>query len=126
VQGGQSYDSKAIAGAAHGYLPGLEPLRASDFFGGRATVERVLRNLGFQVQGSPAGAGLPRPGEVLSNEEIARRFGVRNMRGMRRSPQRTLLVLISDPFKGLYLDRWDGEVLHYTVSGALRPCRNSR
>jgi 5-methylcytosine-specific restriction protein A len=77
----------------------------------------VLRNLGFEVRGAPAGAGLPRPGEVLSNEEIARRFGVGNMGGMRRSTEHNLLVLISDPFKGLYVDRWDGEVLHYTGMG---------
>jgi 5-methylcytosine-specific restriction enzyme A len=116
---GKLYDSKAIAGAAHGYLPGREPLRASDFSGGRATVEHVLRTLGFEVQGPPNGAGLPTPGEVLSNEEIAQRFGVGNMGGMRRSRERNLLVLISDPFKGLYVDRWDGEVLHYTGMGRI-------
>ena len=36
---------------------------------------------------------------------------------MRRSNKRNLLVLISDPFKGLYQDRWEGEVLHYTGMG---------
>jgi 5-methylcytosine-specific restriction enzyme A len=36
---------------------------------------------------------------------------------MRRSTKRNLLVLISDPFKGLYQDRWEGEVLHYTQMG---------
>jgi 5-methylcytosine-specific restriction enzyme A len=39
------------------------------------------------------------------------------MGGMRRSTKRNLLVLISDPFKGLYQDRWDGEILHYTGMG---------
>lgn len=46
---GKTYDSKAIAGAAHGYLPGREPLTAADFSGGTATVGRLLSRLGFQV-----------------------------------------------------------------------------
>jgi 5-methylcytosine-specific restriction protein A len=46
---GKTYDSKAIAGAAHGYLPGREPLAAADFSGGTATVGRLLTRLGFQV-----------------------------------------------------------------------------
>ena len=37
---GKTYDSKAIVGAAHGYLPGHEPLAAADFSGGAATVGR--------------------------------------------------------------------------------------
>jgi len=49
VQDGKSYDSKAIAGAAHGYLPGAEPLRADEFSGGEATVVRRLRLLGVRV-----------------------------------------------------------------------------
>lgn len=56
VRDGKSYDSKAIAGAAHGYLPGHTPLRADTFTGGKATVVRRLRLLGFRVppQRSPA------------------------------------------------------------------------
>jgi 5-methylcytosine-specific restriction enzyme A len=46
---GKTYDSKAIVGAAHGFLPGQEPLAASDFSGGAATVGRLLSRLGFQV-----------------------------------------------------------------------------
>jgi 5-methylcytosine-specific restriction protein A len=46
---GKTYDSKAIVGAAHGFLPGQEPLAASDFSGGAATVGRLLTRLGFQV-----------------------------------------------------------------------------
>ena len=48
-QDGKTYDSKAIAGAAHGYLPGRDPLRPQDFSGGDATVGRQLRALGFRV-----------------------------------------------------------------------------
>jgi hypothetical protein len=44
---GRTYDSKAIAGAAHGYLPGQQPLTAKDFSGGEATVKMKLEELGF-------------------------------------------------------------------------------
>ncbi|WP_306362497.1 HNH endonuclease [Nocardia sp. CC227C] len=46
---GERYDSKAIAGAAHGYLEGRDPLRASEFSGGESTVAKRLRELGFIV-----------------------------------------------------------------------------
>ncbi len=46
---GAQYDSKAIAGAAHGYLPGKSPLGPNDFVGGEKTVARRLRQLGFDV-----------------------------------------------------------------------------
>lgn len=47
---GGRYDSKAIAGAAHGYqFPDLGPLTADSFSGGEATVAKKLRSLGFEV-----------------------------------------------------------------------------
>ena len=113
---GHSYDSKAVAGAAHGYLAGRSALKWNEFSGGEATVQRILEGLGFTVVGEDTDI-LPSPGDVLTNKEIGRRFVVGNMGGMRRSTKRNLLVLISDPFKGLYQDRWDGEVLHYTGMG---------
>src|SRR5664279_3950809 len=45
---GRRYDSKAIAGAAHGYATG-HPLNATDFSGGADTVQRRLEDLGFRV-----------------------------------------------------------------------------
>ena len=50
VHDGKPYDSKAIVGAAHGFLPGEKSLVASQFSGGDATVGRLLRGLGFTVQ----------------------------------------------------------------------------
>jgi putative restriction endonuclease len=48
--GGRDYDSKAIAGVAHGIQHRAgQPLPASAFSGGEATVARRLRSLGFQV-----------------------------------------------------------------------------
>ncbi|MFD6197009.1 HNH endonuclease [Mycobacteriaceae bacterium NPDC060252] len=49
IRDGKAYDSKAIAGAAHGYLPEHHPLGANEFSGGEATVVRRLRRLGFRV-----------------------------------------------------------------------------
>ncbi|MEV0124802.1 HNH endonuclease signature motif containing protein [Streptomyces sp. NPDC050703] len=49
VVDGQYYDSKAIVGAAHGYLPGRAPLLASEFSGGRDHAVKRLGVLGFQV-----------------------------------------------------------------------------
>ena len=45
---GRRYDSKAIAGAAHGHATG-RPLPAADFSGGADTVQRKLEDLGFRV-----------------------------------------------------------------------------
>ena len=115
---GRSYDSKAIAGVAHGYLPGETALTPDTFSGGEATVQNTLERLGFTVIHDAEFP--PSSGDVLTNEEIGRRFVVGNMGGMRRSNKRNLLVLISDPFKGLYQDRWEGEVLHYTGMGPSR------
>lgn len=49
IRDGKQYDSKAIAGAAHGYLQGCQPLQPNDFSGGEARVVRRLRLLGFRV-----------------------------------------------------------------------------
>jgi hypothetical protein len=117
-QAGNLYDSKAIVGAAHGYLPNSKPLKFNDFSGGEATVQKALERLGFTVVVGQT-VTLPSVGEILTNQEIVRRFNVGNMGGMRRSTQLNLLVLISDPFKGLYQDRWDGDILHYTGMGPI-------
>ena len=47
---GKRYDSKAIVGAAHGFLGhGFKPLTSSDFSGGEKTVAKQLSALGFRV-----------------------------------------------------------------------------
>ncbi|MFG3363529.1 HNH endonuclease [Streptomyces sp. NPDC048156] len=46
---GRNYDSKAIVGAAHGFVPGQQPLAASDFSGGAAHAAGLLRSLGFDI-----------------------------------------------------------------------------
>jgi 5-methylcytosine-specific restriction protein A len=49
VHDGRRYDSKAIVGAAHGFLPGQGPLRARDFSGGADHAVGLLKWLGFVV-----------------------------------------------------------------------------
>lgn len=57
------------------------------------------------------------PGSEFTNAELSEIFKVGNMGGMRRSHATNSLVIVSDPFKGLYLDRWIDGVLHYTGMG---------
>jgi 5-methylcytosine-specific restriction enzyme A len=72
VVDGKTYDSKAIVGAAHGFLPDQEPLAASDFSGGAATVGRLLSRLGFEV----AQAAVPglTVGELIEQLSTLRRY----------------------------------------------------
>lgn len=48
---GREYDSKAILGAAHGFLPNHKPLASDMFYGGKAAAAGDLRKLGFDVTG---------------------------------------------------------------------------
>ena len=75
VHDGKRYDSKAIVGAAHGFLPEERPLPAGEFSGGEATVGRLLRRLGFTVQ---VGEALTADGLVrlLSKLQVYRRDGL--------------------------------------------------
>jgi 5-methylcytosine-specific restriction protein A len=60
VVGGRLYDSKAIAGVAHGYqFPQVGPLTADEFSGGEATVQRTFQALGFEVRRNIAGQRNP-------------------------------------------------------------------
>lgn len=56
-------------------------------------------------------------GDIINNNELVRIFSVNPQQGMRRSLLNNCLVLVSDHTKGLYDDRWEGTVLHYTGMG---------
>lgn len=58
-----------------------------------------------------------RIGETVTNAQIVESFKVGNMGGMRRSKKTNTLVIICDHTKGLYDDKWYGDVLHYTGMG---------
>jgi hypothetical protein len=49
VDNGRAYDSKALAGAAHGFLPVQSPLLFNQFSGGMKTVRRIMNELGFNA-----------------------------------------------------------------------------
>ena len=51
VHNGQAYDSKAIAGVAHQYLPGQGALTSDEFSGGENAAAGRLRELGFDIRG---------------------------------------------------------------------------
>jgi 5-methylcytosine-specific restriction protein A len=51
IHNGQPYDSKAIAGVAHQYLPGRAPLKSDEFSGGEDAAAGRLRELGFEIKG---------------------------------------------------------------------------
>jgi 5-methylcytosine-specific restriction protein A len=51
MRNGNAYDSKAIAGVAHKYVPGRAPLRSEEFSGGENAAAGRLRELGFDIKG---------------------------------------------------------------------------
>jgi 5-methylcytosine-specific restriction enzyme A len=60
IEDGKRYPSKAIVGAAHGYLPGKSPLVKDQFSGGRARVKRRVQ--GWRGGGRACGACAQRRG----------------------------------------------------------------
>lgn len=58
-------------------------------------------------------------GEVITNQELRTIFSCGMMGGMRRSKKTNTLVIVSDHTKGLYEDKWYGDVLHYTGMGKI-------
>lgn len=77
LHGGRSYDSKAIVGAAHGFLPGRRPLTAASFSGGAAHTARCLRELGFTVPPSTGTRRIARDRpEAVRKALSAAAFGV--------------------------------------------------
>ncbi|MTI70828.1 MAG: HNH endonuclease [Firmicutes bacterium] len=56
-------------------------------------------------------------GQIIKNKELREIFKCGNMGGMRKSNTTNTLVIVSDHTKGLYEDRWEGDVLHYTGMG---------
>ena len=128
VYNGKEYDSKAIAGVAHGYqFPERGPLRSSEFAGGESTVKRQLERLGFQVRKLTLQPALPalEVGRVYTWEELGRLFGfepgyIGAAGGMVGASAHGALLLITHPGGGRsfnYEDFWDGDDLIYTGRG---------
>ena len=58
-----------------------------------------------------------KPGDILTNSELANYFKCGTQGGMRKSNQTNSLVLISNHLKSLYDDRWIDDIFHYTGMG---------
>lgn len=126
---GRLYDSKAIAGVAHGYQhPSLGHLQASDFSGGEETVAKALRALGFGIsRHAPAQTADPSlaTNRVYSWDEVGELFDFKAAYlsaagGMVPRPDHNALLLITHPGGGKsfdYEDYWDGSDLIYTGRG---------
>jgi 5-methylcytosine-specific restriction protein A len=56
-------------------------------------------------------------GDIVENDTICRNFLCSPQGGMRRSLRTNSLVLISGTRHSVYVDRWDGDVFHYTGMG---------
>jgi 5-methylcytosine-specific restriction enzyme A len=56
-------------------------------------------------------------GSIVNNEKIMQEFKCSNSGGMRRSIRTNTLIIVSDKTKGLYEDKWYGDILHYTGMG---------
>ncbi|WP_203247772.1 hypothetical protein [Sporosarcina beigongshangi] len=54
---------------------------------------------------------------IIDNETLAQTFKCSPQGGMRRSHKTTTLVLVMNHTLGLYLDNWQGNILHYTGMG---------
>ena len=56
-------------------------------------------------------------GDILTNQDIVRKFSVGNLGGMRRSLKNNLLILVHHQINSIYQDRWHGDCLYYTGMG---------
>lgn len=56
-------------------------------------------------------------GKEYINDDIVKAFGCSTQGGMRRSHKTNTLVIVTNPLKGLYDDRWQDGILHYTGMG---------
>jgi len=58
-------------------------------------------------------------GQVVTNNELIAEFKCGQSGGMRRSNAKNALIIISDNTKGLYENKWFGDILHYTGMGRI-------
>ena len=134
--GDRAYDSKAIAGAAHGFQFG-RALKASEFSGGDATVVPVLRRLGFQLVRAPAEAGQSavtpaepagqwslKPGDVVTRSDVSKAYGGSIYGGIESSTRTKNVMIYTDPTageaNGYNFDEWDPNepgVFYYSGEG---------
>lgn len=122
LRGGQTYPSKAIAAAAHGYQTGT-PLRADKFSGGDATVASRLSSLGFDVLRTDRDWHYS-PGDIALRSDIHATYGGSTYGGIEPSGSSPNIMIYTDPRQGALngydYDGWDGNdpnVFYYTGEG---------
>ena len=117
---GNLYDSKAIAGVAHGYARSdLGPLTAEEFSGGATTVETRLTELGFEMIRLEPTWDLS-PGDTIKRTELHSQYGGSGQGGISPSRKSPNILVFTDRSVGDqhgYHDRWEGTTLHYTGEG---------
>jgi putative restriction endonuclease len=76
VHNGSKFDSKAIVGVAHKFLPGEKQLKSGEFSGGLSTVVPLLKKLGFGIAAVAAdGTASPEDVGTASSKKSRSRFG---------------------------------------------------
>ncbi|MBO8138349.1 MAG: HNH endonuclease [Desulfotomaculum sp.] len=58
-----------------------------------------------------------KPGDTITNEQLAKTFKCSKQGGMRRSLRTNTLVIISDHSRSIYEDKWEGDIFYYTGMG---------
>lgn len=134
IHDGKAYDPMAIAGAAHGFLPGRRPLASGSFSGGEAAAGRKLRKLGFAVQvGEQTAASLA---SLLSKLNVDRTHGPAALyqpitllwaisRAGQGEPRLAPWLRTREEIAGLvecYGRPGEGDRIHYPLSALYRAC----
>ncbi|BAO86703.1 HNH endonuclease [Caballeronia cordobensis] len=137
---GRRYDSKAIAGAAHGYqYPDSGPLKARDFSGGAATVQRKLESLGFRFaslensEGGPSGDAHARASDLLNVDRVYTREDLKRILDTQDATINTgvfrprgfnsILLFVTEQKTAdrvQYIDQLEGDTLHWQGQNAGR------
>lgn len=126
TENGHRYDSKAIVGAAAGYMPGGTPWAPSGFSGGAATVVPLLTSLGFRVTRDPSRRSAAdatwdlQVGDSIRRVELHERFdgsGQDVITASSTTPNVFIFSAASSGHQHGYFDQWEGEYFYYTGDG---------
>lgn len=119
IHDGYRYDSKAIVGAAVGFLPEREALTAKHFSGGALTVLPALRKLGFHIEVLTSPSARLVVGEVYQRTQLRDWFGGQLQSGIWTPAEFPAVFLFSGNGGAAYgyKDEWKNGSYHYTGEG---------
>jgi 5-methylcytosine-specific restriction protein A len=117
IYNGERYPPKYVIRTANIYANGV-PFE-TDYFSGGNESNKFLKKLGFSIKEKSAVDFINplKPGDTLTNTELRNLFRCGLQGGMRRSKNTNSLILISDPTKMVYKDRWVDNIFFYTGMG---------